>query len=76
MFNRIAALIAKEFIQFLRDRLLATFIIALPVVQLILLAQATGRGVSDQRAAVLDLDLITLSIWRRFGDCSIVGKRP
>jgi len=56
MFNRIAALIAKEFIQFLRDRLLATFIIALPVVQLILLAQATGRGVSDQRAAVLDLD--------------------
>ena len=56
MFDRIGALIAKEFIQFLRDRLLTTFIIALPVVQLILLAQATGRGVSDQRATVLDLD--------------------
>lgn len=53
---RIGNLVWKEVIQFSRDRLLTTFIFLLPLVQLMLLAQATGERISDLRLAILDLD--------------------
>jgi ABC-2 type transport system permease protein len=56
MFLRICNLVAKEFSQFFRDRLMAIFILTLPVLQLILLAQATGSRISNICVAVLDLD--------------------
>jgi ABC-2 type transport system permease protein len=56
MLRRIWNLILKEFIQFLRDWLMTTFIITMPVLQLVLLAQATGSRVSNLCMAVLDLD--------------------
>jgi len=56
MLRRIWNLVLKEFIQLLRDWLMTAFILTLPVLQLILLAQATGSRISDVRVAVLDLD--------------------
>ena len=56
MLRRIWNLVLKEFVQLLRDWLMTAFILTLPVLQLILLAQATGSRVSDVRVAVLDLD--------------------
>jgi ABC-2 type transport system permease protein len=53
---RIWNLVLKEFIQFFRDWLMAAFILTLPVLQLVLLADATGSRISDMRVAVLDLD--------------------
>jgi len=53
---RIWNLILKEFIQFFRDWLMTVFILTLPVLQLVLLAHATGSRVSALPAAVLDLD--------------------
>jgi ABC-2 type transport system permease protein len=49
-------LVRKELIQFRRDWLMTTFILTLPVLQLILLAQATGSRISDLCVAVLDSD--------------------
>ncbi len=56
MFLRIWNLVWKEIIQFARDRMLTAFIFLVPIFQLVLLAQATGRRVGDLRMAVLDLD--------------------
>lgn len=56
MLLRIWNLVLKEFIQFLRDWVMTAFILTLPVVQLILLAQASSTGVSELGVAVLDLD--------------------
>lgn len=56
MLLRVTNLIAKELIQFRRDRLLALFILLAPVVQLILLARAVERGVRQQPLVVLDQD--------------------
>lgn len=53
---RIWNLVLKEFIQFRRDWLMTVFIITLPVLQLVLLAQATGSRISDLSVAVLDHD--------------------
>jgi ABC-2 type transport system permease protein len=53
---RIWNLVLKELIQFFRDRLMALFILTLPVLQLVLLAHATSSRVSDLDVAVLDLD--------------------
>jgi ABC-2 type transport system permease protein len=61
MFFRISNLIAKELIQFGRDRVLAAFILLAPALQLLLLAQAIERGVNDQPLAILDLDRSRLS---------------
>jgi len=61
MFLRIANLIRKELIQLSRDRLLALFIILAPMLQLILLAQNTGRGIRDQPLVIVDLDHSRLS---------------
>jgi len=54
--TRIWNLVLKEFIQFYRDWLMTAFILTLPVLQLVLLARATGARISDMRVAVLDLD--------------------
>jgi ABC-2 type transport system permease protein len=56
MLLRVSNLILKELIQFGRDRLLATFIILAPALQLLLMAQAVSRGITDQPVAILDLD--------------------
>jgi len=56
MLDRIVNLVRKEFIQISRDRVLMTFIVLAPVLQLSLLAQATSQGVRDRPLTVLDLD--------------------
>ncbi len=53
---RIENLVRKEFIQLFRDWLMTTFILTLPVLQLVLLARTTGSRISDLCVAVLDLD--------------------
>jgi ABC-2 type transport system permease protein len=54
--TRIWNLVLKEFIQLRRDWLMTLFILTLPVLQLILMAQATGSRVSNRCVAVFDLD--------------------
>ncbi len=54
---RIWNLVLKELVQLSRDWLMTTFILTLPVLQLMLLAQATGSRISDLCVAALDLDL-------------------
>ncbi|MGQ9489171.1 MAG: ABC transporter permease [Anaerolineae bacterium] len=61
MWARIWSLATKEFIQLVRDRLMLTFLLLLPVLQLVLLAQATGQGVRRLSLAVADLDQTALS---------------
>ncbi len=56
MWARILNLVHKELIQLRRDWLMTAFILTLPVLQLLLLAQATGAGVADLPVAVLDFD--------------------
>ncbi|OQY22141.1 MAG: hypothetical protein DRJ03_22390 [Chloroflexi bacterium] len=56
MIMRIWNLVLKELVQFSRDWLMTTFILTLPALQLILLAQATGSRISDLCVAALDLD--------------------
>ncbi len=56
MLLRIWNLVLKEFVQFVRDWLMTTFILTLPILQLILLAQATSSRISDLCVAVLDFD--------------------
>jgi ABC-2 type transport system permease protein len=56
MLVRIWHIIIKEFIQFSRDRLLTVFLFAFPVVQLVLIAQATGSGVANLPTAIMDQD--------------------
>ena len=56
MILRIGNLIIKELIQFRRDRLLTLFILLAPALQLLLLAQAIERGISEQPVVILDLD--------------------
>lgn len=56
MLIRIWHLIIKEFIQFSRDRLLTLFLFTFPVMQLILVAQATGTGATHLPTAFLDQD--------------------
>ncbi|HEY64718.1 MAG TPA: ABC transporter permease [Caldilineae bacterium] len=61
MLFRIWNLVVKEFIQFRRDRLFSTFILLFPVIQLLMLAQATGQGVTHLPTAVWDQDQSALS---------------
>ena len=56
MLLRIWNLVLKELVQLARDWLMTTFMLTLPVIQLVLMAQSTGSRVSDLCAAVLDLD--------------------
>ncbi len=61
MWARIWSLTAKEFIQLVRDQLMVTFLFLFPVLQLALLALATGQGVRRLTLAVTDLDQTALS---------------
>ena len=56
MLLRIGNLVWKELLQFSRDWLMTAFMLTLPVLQLVLMAQATGSGVTDLCVAVLDFD--------------------
>ena len=56
MLGRIWTLTVKELIQLVRDRFMTGFLLLFPVVQLVLLAQATGQGVRNLPLAVVDLD--------------------
>ncbi len=56
MVRRIGALVVKEIIQLARDRMMTIFIALFPVAQLLLLAQAAGRGIHDLPLAVVDQD--------------------
>jgi len=51
----------KEFLQLYRDRLLTAFLIILPVVQLLLIAESTGTGVRRLDLAVWDQEQSPLS---------------
>jgi ABC-2 type transport system permease protein len=53
---RISNLVLKELTQFWRDWLMTTFILTLPVLQLVLLGLNTGARISSLPVAVLDLD--------------------
>jgi ABC-2 type transport system permease protein len=53
---RVLNLVQKELTQFGRDRLLTLFLIAAPVLQLILLARTVERGIREQPVALLDQD--------------------
>jgi ABC-2 type transport system permease protein len=56
MFQRILNLIYKELLQFSRDRLMVGFVIAGPILQLALMAFATGKAINNLPLAVLDMD--------------------
>jgi len=56
MILRIATIVVKELVQFRRDRILLLFIMLVPVLQLVLMAQAVSRGIDDQGVVVMDLD--------------------
>ncbi|HSJ53550.1 MAG TPA: ABC transporter permease [Anaerolineae bacterium] len=56
MILRIATIVVKELVQFRRDRILLLFIMLVPVLQLVLMAQAVSRGLDEQRVVVMDLD--------------------
>jgi ABC-2 type transport system permease protein len=56
MLARIASLVWKEILQLVRDRLLTAFLFLLPILQLVLLAEATGGRIGGMEVAVLDLD--------------------
>ncbi|MGD2206391.1 MAG: ABC transporter permease [Anaerolineae bacterium] len=61
MFVRIFNLIAKELIQFGRDRILAMFILLAPALQLVLMAASIERGIHEQPVVIMDLDRSRLS---------------
>lgn len=56
MWGRIVTLVVKDFQQFMRDRVLITFILLGPTLQLVLMGQATGADVGDLPLAVVDND--------------------
>ncbi|MCD6289533.1 MAG: ABC transporter permease [Anaerolineae bacterium] len=61
MLFRIWNLVIKEFIQFRRDLTFSTFILLFPAIQLIMLAQATGQGITHLPMAIWDQDHSSLS---------------
>lgn len=56
MIARISSLVVKEFIQLVRDWRMLLLIILFPIVQLVLLAGATGHGINDLALVVVDQD--------------------
>lgn len=51
----------KELLHLLRDRVLLVFLIVMPVLQLVLIAEATGSGIRNVKLAVWDQDQSALS---------------
>jgi len=56
MLYRIWNLVVKEFIQLMRDRLLAPFVLLGPLTELLMVAWSTAQGIDHLPTAVLDLD--------------------
>jgi ABC-2 type transport system permease protein len=56
MLIRVLNLVWKEIIQFARDRMLTSFLFLLPILQLALLARATGGHIGGLEVAVIDMD--------------------
>lgn len=56
MTARIGNLVWKELLQLARDWLLTAFLFILPLLQLVLLARATGRGIKEEPVIILDRD--------------------
>lgn len=56
MMLRIGNLVRKELLQLARDWLLTALLFALPLLQLVLLARATGRGIKEEPVVILDQD--------------------
>lgn len=61
MLIRIGNLIVKELIQFGRDWVLTLFILLVPALQLVMMAQAIEQGTNEQPVVILDLDHSRLS---------------
>jgi ABC-2 type transport system permease protein len=56
MFYRIWQLIVKEFIQLIRDRVLAPLVLLGPLTELLLVAWSTSQGIDHLPTAILDQD--------------------
>ncbi len=56
MLLRVATMVVKELVQFRRDRILMLFILLVPVLQLVLMAQAVSRVIDEQAVVIMDLD--------------------
>lgn len=61
MIHRMLTLIAKEIVQFTRDRVLLAFALLGPAIQIILLGRAVGQDIANMPIAVLDFDHSALS---------------
>jgi ABC-2 type transport system permease protein len=61
MFKTILNLTLKELVQLFRDRVLLAFLIAAPMLQLVLIAQSSPAGIRNEKLAVWDQDRSTLS---------------
>ncbi len=61
MFYRLGSLIRKEIIQFTRDRILLSFSLLGPMIQIILLGRAIGQDIQNIAVAVIDYDVSPLS---------------
>jgi len=56
MWHRFTRLVVKDFQQFLRDKLLLTFIFVGPTLQLVMMGQATASDIKHLPAAIVDRD--------------------
>ncbi len=61
MIYRLRTLITKEILQFVRDRVLFTFALLGPALQIMLLGRAIGQDIANMPVAVVDYDLSPLS---------------
>ena len=61
MIFQMRTLVAKEFIQLFRDRLLAPLILFGPLLELLMIAWSTSQGIDHLPTAVLDMDLSNAS---------------
>lgn len=61
MIHRLLTLIAKEIVQFSRDRVLLAFSLLGPAIQIILLGRAVGQDIANMPIAILDYDHSSLS---------------
>jgi ABC-2 type transport system permease protein len=61
MIFQMRTLVAKEFIQLFRDRLLAPLILFGPLLELLMIAWSTSQGIDHLPTAVLDMDVSNAS---------------
>ena len=60
MLHRLASLIIKEIIQFVRDPVLVAFVL-IALLQIVLMGRSVSQGVEGMPVAVVDYDLTPLS---------------